>query len=56
MAGEMRTWTFSVECATPRPGEVVCVSGSVPELGEWKASKVIQMEKDDSAEGNEDKE
>jgi hypothetical protein len=37
-----REWSFWVECST-LPGEEVCVTGSCPELGSWKADNVIRM-------------
>lgn len=37
-----RTWTFNVDCKT-LPGEVVCITGSCPELGNWKVDKVRPM-------------
>ncbi len=43
----MRPWTFNVECST-LPGEIVCVTGSCSELGNWKIKKVLRMEIDHS--------
>ena len=43
-----RAWTFRVQAETT-PGEVVGVTGSVPELGEWKVSgnsKIVLLNKD----------
>ena len=40
-----REWDFYVECST-LPGEVVCVTGSCPELGNWKADDVVPMSAD----------
>ncbi|EEB13637.1 conserved hypothetical protein [Pediculus humanus corporis] len=43
-----RLWTFRVQAET-QPGEVVGVTGNIPELGEWKVSensKVVLLTKD----------
>lgn len=37
-----RRWKFKVQAATG-PGEVVCITGSCPELGEWDPNKVVPM-------------
>ena len=37
-----RSWTFNVNCQT-YPGEIVCVTGSCPELGNWKMDQVLPM-------------
>ena len=43
-----RSWTFSVRCETPLlPGEVVCVTGSCSELGEWKPGGVVKMNEEE---------
>lgn len=45
-----RLWTFRVQAET-LPGEVVGVTGNIPELGEWKISensKVILLTKNTS--------
>ena len=39
-----REWNFNVRCAT-LPGEMVCVTGSCPQLGVWKPDKVVTMRK-----------
>ena len=42
-----RLWTFQVTCKT-LPGEVVCVTGSCPELGNWKVNKIVPLEPQDT--------
>ena len=42
-----RLWTFQVTCKT-LPGEVVCVTGSCAELGNWKVNKIIPLEPQDT--------
>jgi len=42
-----RSWTFNVNCKT-FPGEIVCITGSCPELGNWKVDKVHPLEIQDS--------
>ena len=37
-----RLWNFKINCKT-FPGEVVCISGSCPELGNWKVDQVLPM-------------
>ena len=51
ISDKRREWTFSVEVST-LPGEVVCLTGSCPELGEWKASKVVPLKVESENEGN----
>ncbi|KAL0273690.1 UNVERIFIED_CONTAM: hypothetical protein PYX00_006312 [Menopon gallinae] len=51
-----RAWTFRVQVET-LPGEVVGVTGSVPELGEWKVSeksKIVLLNKEVSSPSLED--
>lgn len=46
-----RLWTFRVQADT-QPGELVGVTGNIPELGEWKItekSKVVLLRKDASS-------
>lgn len=46
-----RAWTFRVQVET-LPGEVVGVTGSVPELGEWRVSeksKIVLLNKEVSS-------
>ena len=38
----MREWSFRVEGVTA-PGEVICVTGSCDELGEWNPKRVVPM-------------
>ena len=46
-----RRWTFNVTCQT-YPGEVVCLTGSCPDLGNWKPDQVRPLEiLDDSSYG-----
>ena len=41
-----RPWTFRVSLPSPAsPDEVVCVSGSVPELGRWSPDGVVRMDR-----------
>ena len=37
-----RLWNFKINCKT-FPGEVVCITGSCPELGNWKVDQVLPM-------------
>ena len=41
-----RLWTFKVNAKT-FPGEVVCIVGSCPELGNWKTDQVLPMSPQD---------
>lgn len=46
-----RLWTFRVQAET-QPGEQVGVTGSIPELGDWKVSensKIILLSKDSTS-------
>jgi hypothetical protein len=38
----MREWSFRVEGVTA-PGEVMCLTGSCDELGEWNPKRVVPM-------------
>ena len=38
----IREWTFRVHCGT-HEGETVCVTGNVPELGEWRPEKGVVL-------------
>jgi hypothetical protein len=46
-----REWNFFVECST-LPGEVVCLTGSCPELGDWKVNNVVRMTSADAGKGS----
>ncbi|KAK6618959.1 hypothetical protein RUM44_003340 [Polyplax serrata] len=51
-----RLWTFRVQADT-QPGELVGVTGNIPELGEWKItekSKVVLLRKDASSPNSDD--
>ena len=39
---QMREWSFKVEGMTA-PGEVMCLTGSCDELGEWNPKRVVPM-------------
>ncbi|XP_017772131.1 PREDICTED: glycerophosphocholine phosphodiesterase GPCPD1-like [Nicrophorus vespilloides] len=45
-----RNWLFRVRVPELRPGEVVCVSGSPPELGSWAPDKVVPLQQEDDSE------
>ena len=38
----MRNWKFRVE-ADVVPGEIMCITGSCSELGEWNPDNVVRM-------------
>ena len=43
-----RDWSFDVECST-LPGEIVCLTGSCPELGCWGVNDLVRMKPADDA-------
>ncbi|CAG7836348.1 unnamed protein product, partial [Allacma fusca] len=48
-----REWTFRIHCET-NPGETVCVTGNVAELGEWNHEKGVSLQlESDTIGGNE---
>ena len=49
---QMRDWTFSVSCQT-RPGETVCVTGSVAALGGWRPADVLALQPRDAEDDDE---
>lgn len=38
-------WVFSVTAPAIEPREIVFITGSVPELGEWEVEKIVHLEK-----------
>ena len=48
----VRDVSFSVRAPT-RPGEVVCLTGNVSELGAWKPEAVVRMESQEDDGNNE---
>lgn len=38
-----KKWVFRVRVSNLHPEEVVCVTGNMPELGEWVPEKCIQL-------------
>ncbi|EFA03495.2 glycerophosphocholine phosphodiesterase GPCPD1 [Tribolium castaneum] len=44
-----KRWLFRVRAPDLKKDEVMCVSGSVPELGSWQAEKCVPLEREDES-------
>ncbi len=52
-SSSFRDWTFSVTLPPTSTDEVVCVTGSVPALGQWGPDDIVRMKKKTAADEEE---